>query len=777
MLKLKNIKKIYKTDSLTQVALDDISLNFRKNEFVTILGPSGSGKTTLLNIIGGLDKYDSGDLIINNKSTSKFKDKQWDAYRNSLIGFIFQNYNLITHISVYKNVELALTLNGVKKSEKKKIIKDALQKVGLEKHANKKPNELSGGQMQRVAIARALVNNPDIILADEPTGALDSKTSIQIMDLIKEISKDKLVIMVTHNDELAKKYSNRIINIKDGKIIRDSNPLDNFDDKEEKFKIKKTKMSFSSALQLSLNNIKTKKGRTFLTAFASSIGIIGIALILSISNGFNKQINDYEKNTMSTFPITINELVSTMTEEEIKDNSAAFSGNYDYPKEDVLFSYDSSLNKKVHKNIITNNYVNYIKNINQNYLSTISYYRTTNFNLITSNDVEYKTFDNSSLYFSELPIDLNNKSYLKDNYDLLYGNYPKGLHDVVLIVDNKNRIDQNLLDILFVDKTKNKISYDSIVGREFKLISNDDFYSKINDNLYIKNKVDKNMYDNKNNITLKIVGIVRGKKDNKLASIMNAMSESVGNNSTCKIGYSNELINEIVNVNKESKIVNSQKQSDVAVFMGGVSFETLGITKQQALSMLGENDVPIIVNIYPNNFNSKDKIIKYLDDYNKNKDATDKILYTDYAKQISSLSNSIMDGITIVLVAFSSISLIVSSIMIGIITYISVLERTKEIGILRSLGARKKDITRVFNAETLIIGVLSGIIGLIVTMILLIPINKILYSLTELKNIGILNPKHAILLIIISTFLTVIGGFIPSKKASKKDPVEALRTE
>ena len=455
MLELKNIKKIYKTKNLSQVALDNISISFRKNEFVSVLGPSGSGKTTLLNIIGGLDHYDDGDLLINGKSTKKFRDSNWDSYRNYHIGFIFQNYNLINHISVYKNVEMALTLAGVK-NKKKKVI-DALKKVGLEKHAYKKPSELSGGQMQRVAIARALVNNPNIILADEPTGALDSKTSNQIMEIIKEISKDKLIIMVTHNEELAKKYSNRIVKLKDGKIISDNNTLNKNKDNET-FKIKQTKMRYLTALSLSLNNIKTKKGRTILTSVASSIGIIGIALILSISNGFNKQIQAYEKNTLSTFPITINNLVSTIDEDEIKDNSSAFSGNYEYPKEDVLYAYNASLNTKVHKNNITDDYIKYIENINKNYLSAISYYTTTNFNLITTNGYEYKTFNNSATYLSELPVDLSNKSYIKENYDLLYGSYPKNIYDVILIVDNKNRIDQGILDTLFIDKNLNTIS-------------------------------------------------------------------------------------------------------------------------------------------------------------------------------------------------------------------------------------------------------------------------------------------------------------------------------
>lgn len=774
MLTLKHLKKIYKTKSLTQVALNDVNVNFRKNEFVTILGQSGSGKTTLLNVIGGLDNYDYGELIINGKSTKNFKDNDWDYYRNSCVGFIFQNYNLINHISVYKNVELALTLSNSK--DKRKKVMDALKKVGLEKHVNKKPNELSGGQMQRVAIARALVNDPKIILADEPTGALDSKNSIMIMELIKKVAKDKLVIMVTHNKELAKKYASRIIELKDGVIINDSKPYNENEIKDDYVKIKKTKMSLKAAVNLSLNNLKTKKGRTFLTSFASSIGLIGIALILSISNGFNKQIKEYEKNTLSSFPITISKLTSTMDKKELEDNKKAFTGDYDYPQKNVLYPYSGEENNKVHENAITDEYLNYIKNMDSNLLSAISYYTVTSFNLMTTdNNENFKTVSGGSINFNSLPQDLNGDSYLKDNYDLLSGSYPSSVYDVVLMVDSKNRIDKNLLDALFVDSSKKEINFNEIVGKEIKVISNDNYYSKINENVFAKKEPSKEMYDK--GITLKIVGIVRGKKDNVLASIMDVISESMGSSMVSKIGYSNELINIIVNENKESEIVKYQYNSNGVVFMGGISFEEAKITKDEALTILGANDVPASINIYPKDFKSKEQVISYLDEYNKDIEDEAKILYMDYAKQIGDLSNGILDGITIVLIAFSSISLLVSSIMIGIITYISVLERTKEIGILRSLGARKKDITRVFNAETLIIGLISGVVSIIITLLLLIPINKIIYNATELKNVGVLNPVHAVILVIISIMLTLIGGLIPSKGASKKDPVEALRSE
>jgi putative ABC transport system permease protein len=775
MLILKNVKKTYKTKNLTQIALNGVNLNFRKNEFVAIVGPSGSGKTTLLNIIGGLDNYDAGDLIIDGKSTKNFKGNNWDYYRNSCVGFIFQNYNLVNHISVYQNVELALTLSN-SKNKKKKVI-DALKKVGLEKHAGKKPNELSGGQMQRVAIARALVNNPEIILADEPTGALDSKTSINIMELIKGLSKDKLVIMVTHNNDLAKKYANRIIELKDGNITKDSNPANTNEVNTNNFKIKKTKMSFKAAITLSLNNLKTKKGRTFLTAFASSIGIIGIALILSISNGFKKQIDEYEESTMSSFPIAISSITSTVNEEDSEGNRNAFDDMDDYPKENVLYPYFADENKKVHVNKITQDYVDHLSNMNNDLLSAVSYFTVTNFNLITTdNGNNFKTIGTSSINLSSLPKSLNDKSYLTDNYDLLCGSYPTSVYDVVLIVDSKNRVDKSLLNALFIDSSKEKIDYNEIVGKEFKVVNNDNYYTKITDDLFIKNEASKKMYD-ESNITLKIAGIVREKEGNVLASITDTTLDSMGSSMVSKIGYSNELINKIVDENNESIIVKAQNNSSVIVFMGGISYEEANITKEEALTMLGASNIPTSINIYPNSFESKDEIINYLNKYNEDKTNDSKIMYIDYAKQVSDLSKGIMDGITIILVAFSSISLIVSSIMIGIITYISVLERTKEIGILRSLGARKKDITRVFNAETLIIGVISGVIGILITLVLLIPINVIIYNLTGLKNVGVLNPVHSLVLVIMSILLTVIGGFIPSKSASKKDPAEALRSE
>lgn len=757
MLTLKNIKKIYKTNSFTQTTLENINLSFRKNEFVTILGPSGSGKTTLLNIIGALDDYTDGDLLINNKSTRDFKTRNWDSYRNCKVGFIFQNYNLINHISVYKNVQLALTLSGTKKSKIRKKVMFVLKEVGLEKYANKKTNELSGGQMQRVAIARALVNDPDIILADEPTGALDSKTSIQIMELIKKISKDKLVIMVTHNEILAQKYSTRIINLKDGKIDGDSNPFVKETVKAPNLVLKKTKMNFFSALSLSLNNIRAKKGRTFLTILASSIGIVGIALILAISNGFNKKIEEFERDTMSSFPILIAR--NTLIDKEIYDEYSSY--------DDVLVMYDKDEDKSIHTNYITKDYLDYIDKIGYKYLNAISYHRLINLNLITNKDDSYKYINSSMVNFVEIPKTSKHNSFLKENFDLLSGTLPISSHDMVLILDSENKVDKKILEGLFIDTGKNTINFNEVIGKELKLVKNDDYYKKTLGSLYVINEPSKKLYEN-SEITLKITGIVREKKNNSLPFIS-------ADKSISKIGYSEELISEVVKQNEKSLVVEEQQNAKNLIFMGGLNFDDVGITKKDALLMLGKDDDPVSVSIYPKSFEAKDKIIKYLDLYNEDKEEKENIIYTDYAGEMSSLTSSIINGITIVLIFFSSISLVVSSIMIGIITYISVLERTKEIGILRSLGARRKDISRIFSSENLMVGLMSGLMGILVTLILLFFINFIIYRLTGLKNVGVLKPFYVILLIVTNVILAFISGFIPSKRASRKKPVEALR--
>ena len=762
MLELKNIKKSYKTGEFVQHALKGINLEFRKNEFVAVLGPSGSGKTTLLNIVGGLDRYDSGDLIINGKSTKKFKQKDWDSYRNNCIGFIFQSYNLISHISVLQNVEMGMTLSGLSAKKRHKKALEVLKKVGLKEHAHKKPNQLSGGQMQRVAIARALANNPEIILADEPTGALDSKTSVQIMELIKEIAKDKLVIMVTHNPELANDYANRIVEFKDGELISDSNPVDNTKEKDN-YKIKKTSMNYLTALKLSFNNIKTKKGRTLITAFASSIGIIGIALILSLSNGFKLQIDKFEKDTLSQAPIVISKQsmdMNSIPNLKEKDNLE------EYTSEQVIHP-EKTIENIVHNNKITKEYVNSIKSLDSNLIGGISYQRATNLNLLTKIDGKIKQIDTSGITFP-MPSTLDNQeaTVMKDNYDVIYGNFTTNKEDLTLLVDSKNRVSETILKALGYNKEN--INFDEIVGKEFKLVLNDDYYKKLGEFYTINTDLEK-LYNNENTITLKISSIIRGKEGSDFAKL-----------SGSGLMYNNSLVDYVIEKNSKSEIVSTQLEKNYNVLTTELFDKDTTEGKdayEMMLSYLGADTTPVAIQIYPKDFDSKDEVLKVLDQYNEGKSEEDKIVYMDQAKLITTMSGNIMDAITIVLIAFSAISLIVSSIMIGIITYISVLERTKEIGILRALGARKKDITRVFNAETFIIGLTSGTLGLIIAKLLTFPANHIIESLTKLKNVAKLNPVHAITLLVISILLTVIGGLIPSKVAAKKDPVEALRSE
>lgn len=766
MLELKNINKSYKTGTFIQHALKKVNLSFRKNEFVAILGPSGSGKTTLLNIIGGLDRYDSGDLIINGKSTKKFKATEWDSYRNNCVGFIFQSYNLISHISVLENVEMALTLSGYKRKNKKEKALAALEKVGLKDHAYKKPNQLSGGQMQRVAIARSLVNNPDIILADEPTGALDSATSVQIMNLIKEIAKDKLVIMVTHNPELAKDYANRIIEFKDGEVLSDSKPVSSEEENLGKVHIKKTVLSYLSAIHLSFNNIKTKKGRTFLTAFAASIGIIGIALILSLSNGFQLQIDKFEKSTLSQMPITISSQAMQMDESTLEEQMQSNNEKKDkYPSEKVVKPTETIMEKMVHKNNITSDYLEYINNIDKNLLSGISFLKRTGLNLVTvDKDNNYKKIDMSnSMSYQLFPTRTSEEEtgVVEDNYDVLAGNIDSKEIDLILAVDSKNGVDKSLIESLGFASTEN-ISFDDILNKEIKLITNNDYYKQLGANFIPDSNYEK-MYNSTNSITVKIKAIIRGKEDKEMFTNQAA------------IFYTGALVDKIISVNKESDIVKKQEELDYNILTGASFDDTT--TKNDILAYLGADEIPAVIYLYPKDFKSKDKITSYLDKYNKNKVDTDKITYTDMAKLMSSLSSGIMDAITVVLIAFSSISLVVSSIMIAIITYISVLERTKEIGILRALGARAKDITRVFNAETMLIGLCSGILGLVIAYLLTFPANKIIENLSGLASVAKLNPIHAIILLLISVSLTVLSGFIPAKMASKKDPVIALRTE
>jgi len=762
MLELKNIKKSYKTGDFIQHALKSVDIKFRTNEFVAILGPSGSGKTTLLNILGGLDRYDSGDLVINNKSTKKFKDNNWDFYRNNCVGFIFQSYNLISHISVLQNVEMSTILSGYSKKKRRKKALEALEKVGLKDHVHKKPNQLSGGQMQRVAIARSLVNNPDIILADEPTGALDTKTSKQIMDLIKEIAQDKLVIMVTHNPELATEYATRIIEFKDGEILKDSNPIKEEEKQNDKFKIKKTSMSYQSALSLSFNNLKTKKGRTFITAFASSIGIIGIALILSLSNGFKIKIDEFEKKTLSQAPIMIAEQTIDKNSFENKDEKKY----QEYPTTKEIYPL-KVFQSNAHLNKLTKEYVEYIKKTDKDLIGGINMNRATNLNILYKIDDKVKPL-NSLEIFNTLPTSIDNKTsvIIEENFEAIAGEITSNKEDIYLLVDSKNRISEDILKSLGYEN--DKINFSDIIGKEFKVVKNNDYYKKVASRYTLNTDYD-DLYNNENNLTIKIAGVIRGKKDSDFAKL-----------SGSGLAYNNTLLEYVIENNKDSDIVKDQiEENHNLLTLENFDIETTEgkKAKDQTLAYLGADTTPVMIQIYPKDFDSKEKLLEYLDKYNKNKKEEEKILYTDQAELITSLSGNIMDAITIVLVAFSSIALIVSSIMVGIITYTSVLERTKEIGILRALGARKKDIRRVFNAEVLIIGFSSGFLGIVIARLLIFPINNIIESLSDLPNVAKLNPVHAIILILISIILTLIGGMIPARIASKKDPVIALRTE
>lgn len=920
MLQVKNIKKEYVTGDLVQTALDDVSLNFRDNEFVAILGPSGSGKTTLLNIIGGLDRYDSGDLVINEISTKKYKDRDWDAYRNHTIGFVFQSYNLIPHQSVLSNVELALTISGISKSERRQKAIDALDKVGLKDHKHKRPNQLSGGQMQRVAIARALVNDPDILLADEPTGALDSDTSVQVMDMLKEVAKDRLVIMVTHNPELAEEYATRIVKLKDGRITSDSNPF-NPEKAEEKQpehkKIGKTSMSFLTSLSLSFNNLRTKKGRTILTSFAGSIGIIGIALILSISNGVNNYITDIQKDAMSSYPITIDaqsvDLSSLMSslgqdsgDEVDHDTDAVYSNGR------RLESF-SSFTSSITENNLTKfkQFLDDKKNPINNYIGEngIVYTYSTKFSAYSFDpDDVLVSLDGSNLNdeiaasvgvdasqvygsaasgatgFSALSATMSSKmntnnlsqllsgnsggmvsSAIQNNYELVYGRYPNKYDEAILVTNENNEIslitlyEMGMLPSDDYKKLMRKISngeevkidtkkwsYSDICKKEIMILPASDSYEKEKNGLYSKitDREELASIVKDKAIHLKLTGVIRPNKNSDTRIIKT------------NIGYTKALTEYLIEYAEKSEIVKAQMASKDRSVLNGMAFEPknrhekvddviryfddMGITeKSRMLKVMmamfsgGENsftskmsemdetelaeqfdkflenasdqmllkmydgyitpgnyednlsafgiasfDAPDSISIYLDTFEDKDKVSECIDKYNSKVEEADKIVYTDYIGLLLSSITTIVDVISYVLIAFVAVSLIVSSIMIGIITYISVLERTKEIGILRAIGASKKNVSQVFNAETFIIGLLSGIIGIVMTILIIIPANEIIHYLAETNDINASLPvMHALILIVLSVILTLIGGLIPAKKAAKQDPVKALRTD
>lgn len=837
MLELNGIRKTYVTGTTSVEALKGIDLKFRDSEFVSILGQSGCGKTTLLNIIGGLDKYTSGDLKINGRSTKDFKDRDWDAYRNNSIGFVFQSYNLIPHQTVLSNVELALTLSGVSKAERRQRATEALEKVGLKEQIHKKPNQMSGGQMQRVAIARALVNDPDILLADEPTGALDTQTSIQIMDLLKEISKDRLIIMVTHNPELATQYSTRIIRLLDGIITDDSNPYNGEDDniatktdedsltdkKSGKTKKKKTSMSFFTALSLSLNNLMTKKTRTILTAFAGSIGIIGIALILSISNGIQNYIDRVQRDTLSSYPIQLQKEsvdVSSMIENMMgnkdknvdHDKDKIYSNNIMTDMVNSMVAEVNSNNLKAFKSYLENHKSDvdgYISDIQYSYDVPLYIYSTDTSDGVTqlnpssvmenmygmsvSGDGMMSAGMQNTSVWSRL---FDNRQMLDEQYDLIAGSWADNYNEVMLVVDENNEIDDyTLYSLGFKDPAEVKkifknvmagnsyeteetqYTYDEVLDKKFKLVLPTDLY-RYNDTFGIWEDAshdDEYMTTVVNNAEeVKIAGIIRKNPD--------AASVSVSSG----VAYTKDLMPHIIEKVNETQIVKQQLADPEKDVFTGMSFDndkTSISTLENNKSLLGiaSEDNPSEIDIYAKDFDSKEKLQDFIKNYNDEVTADgrdeDTINYTDYVGILMSSVSTIITAISSVLIAFVAISLVVSSIMIGIITYISVLERTKEIGVLRSIGASKKDVSRVFNAETLIEGFVSGAMGIIITLILCIPANAVIKNVTDISNVAQLPVAGAVILVIISMLLTTIAGLIPAKMAAKKDPVVALRTE
>ncbi|MDE8142746.1 ABC transporter ATP-binding protein/permease [Erysipelothrix rhusiopathiae] len=763
MLKLDKITKKYGDVE----ALKGVSLTFRKNEFVSILGPSGCGKTTMLNIIGGLDRYTSGDLNISGISTKNYKDRDWDSYRNSSVGFVFQSYNLIPHLTVLQNVELSLKLSGISKKEGEARARTALEKVGLVDHLNKKPNQLSGGQMQRVAIARAIVNDPEIILADEPTGALDSKTSVIIMDLLKEIAQDRLVIMVTHNAELAHEYSNRIVELLDGQIISDSNPFDADINSEKLAKRKRTKMPYMTALGLSGKNLWAKKGRTVLTSFAGSIGIIGIALILALSSGLSNSINKMQSDTLATSPITIGSSDFDFSGPVVTEDTTDMN---EFPTDSKLQIYEPKVQTNVITNNITQEYIDHVNKLDSDKYISIQYIHKANMNMIRKSGDKYVHVQSSSSHMGEL---LDNEDFNNNQYDILEGRMPKGDNEMILVVDNYNRIAKETVKELGLGDLGDKVELKSLVGQEFKLIQNNDYYVKDEFGLYREASQQnyETIYGSDKAKTLSIVGVMRQKEDSSFQMYQPGLY------------YRSDLVKSFIKDSTDSEVVKAQKEvgKEYSVVSGmgfeGHPFKEADALYQDQLEELGSSSLPRNISIIPADFEAKKEIRSHLDDYNTDKKDADKITYSDMSEMITGVMETVVNTISYVLIGFSSISLVVSSLMIGIITYVSVIERTKEIGVLRSLGARKKDISRVFNAETFLIGFVSGTLGIVVTYLLTFPINAIIYNLTKTENIAVVNPLHAVILIIISIILTSISGVIPSRMAAKKDPVIALRSE
>lgn len=803
MLKLEGITKDYKAGDGVVHALKGINLEFRRTEFVSILGQSGCGKTTMLNIIGGLDRYTDGDMSIDGVSTKKYKDVDWDTYRNIRIGFVFQSYNLIQHLTILDNVAMAMTLSGVGVAERKRRAEEALKTVGLEGQMKKLPNQLSGGQMQRVSIARAIVNNPEIILADEPTGALDSATSVQVMELLKEISKDKLVIMVTHNRELAEKYSTRIVSVKDGEIVGDTMPYDGADDetkavkseefnvtdKEKKKKLKKSSMSYSTAIKLSFKNLMTKKGRTLMTSIAGSIGIIGVCLVLAISNGFSNYVNDLQKTVLAGYPVQIAQETFD-TNVLLSMFMGGTSGNdkhSQYPDTDTIYQYNPSemISSAVIENDFGQDYIDYVNQVKEKgWASSITYSYGMETTVVgkTVNSIGRETYEKvnesagmdfsglinpkANIGWSEM---IGGEEFILSQYDLVAGSFPQNKNQVVLVVDSYNQANVSVLLGLGFSKSQKEVSFDDIVGVKLRVVANDDLFAEGENGLFAEKTSESQLEElykapvSDTNLEIEVVGVLRPKEGTQLALLSSG------------INYTSELTQYLLEVNSKSRIVQAQAASAEKDVTTGLPFNEKD-TYRKAMQKLGGDSTPTGMNIYPKDFEGKEAIIAYLDAWNAD-NTSNQVIYVDMSEMATSMLNEIIRIISIVLVCFAAISLVVSSVMIGIITYVSVVERTKEIGILRSLGARKIDISNVFNAETFIIGLMAGIIGVIITYILSIPVNLIIYSLVEIGTLCTLSPWHALLMIVVSFVLTLIAGLVPSSVAAKKDPVEALRTE
>ena len=841
MLQLQHISKVYHTGNQEFHALKDISIRFRESEFVSILGQSGSGKTTLLNIIGGLDQYTSGDLLIQGKSTKQFKDRDWDSYRNHTIGFVFQSYNLIGHQTALSNVEIAMTLSGVSKAERKKRAIEALERVGLKDHLYKKPNQMSGGQMQRIAIARALVNNPKVVLADEPTGALDSETSVQIMDLLKDIAKERLVIMVTHNPELAQKYSTRIVQVLDGNILSDSNPCEPTEEtKQVDIQFTKTKMSFITALVLSFNNLLTKKGRTLLTAFAGSIGIIGIALILALSNGVSDYVKKVQEDTLVSLPLTISEqnqsnLLATspdLSEKPYKDNHELGINTVltNLLKKQIgkndLASFKTYLEEHASKVESLTKDIRYRYNLQPFiYASDTSNGPKSILPSTLADEVEtanqtMKGYLQNLNYWSELSSD---SSMLESKYDVLEGRFPQDKSEIVLIVDENNQISDLLLYSLRIkdpselndtkkldELSSQTYQYSDFIGKTFKAVVNTNRFVKEN-NLWL-NKIDNASYMKtqiENGLQLKIVGVLRQKDGTSsgvntpsggiayTSALIDYTSEYIQNSDIVKEQEANQNLNVFTgkdfakdpkpfsseNLTEEEKIQLAKMTPEEQAQYVQQYNDNSASTYEENLAKMGviNKSKPAAIELYTSSFQQKQDLKEFINAYNtakKEAGEDDKVLaYSDDIQSIMSSITTLVGVVTTVLVGFVAISLIVSSIMISIITYISVLERTKEIGILRAMGASKKDIRRIFTAETAIEGLISGVLGITITFLATFPINAIVAKMTNVGNVAQLPIEVALILIGISIVLTMLAGLIPSRIAAKKDPVESLRSE